>query len=522
VAAALPVVGFLSSGTALAAEPSSIECGSGAVFIVAGTDDLAHVNTRLLEERYGPEGKDYVVEHVDYPATFWPLGAQSYDANIEVGKAELVRAVKAYQAACDTPVVIAGYSQGARIAGDVLADIETHGIEADGLSGELYSDPRRAGDGRGAGAEVNFAGAYPGVVLDGDRDGQFGVPVYSVCIEGDPVCDLPDPLHDPIGAIDALIGFFTKHATYGQYMAADPASYAASIATPVTEDEAGARVVMIKADPALTTILDELGLPNLFTPHFVDLPYPDLAVLQPIAAAVLNLLPQLPDLGHGAYLTDLFVLRDVLQGNPAAWQALFGSAVSVVGYPLHFVADWTGVLDDLLEGQLPDFGFIASPAIRAAAIRLGELLTTAAADHEAADHQTAGRHAVRAHTPAPADTVDRPADALPVIAVESGPAPEVPSVTQAPAVDPVPAEADTTPAAEVGGPSEPSADTYGKHAKPDVPADDLAPPVETLSEEPAVEATPGGTDDTDDTETASAQDNEFGVLPAGELEASAA
>jgi hypothetical protein len=516
VAAALPVVGFLSSGAALAAEPSSIECNSGAVFIVAGTDDLAHVNTRLLEARYGPAGKDYAVTHVDYPATFWPLGAQSYDANIEVGKAELVRAVKAYQAACDTPVVIIGYSQGARIAGDVLADIETHGIESDGLSGELYSDPRRAGDGRGAGAEVNFAGAYPGVVLDGERDGEFGVPVYSVCIEGDPVCDLPDLLHDPIGAIDALIGFFTKHATYGQYMGVDPVSYGAAIASPVTNDDAGARVVMIKADPALTTILDELGLPNLFTLHFVDLPYPDLAILQPIAAAVLNLLPQLPDLGHGAYLTDLFVLRDVLQGNPAAWKALFGSAISVVGYPFNFVADWTGVLDDLLEGQLPDFGFIASPALRAVAIRLGELLTTAASDYE-----PAGRHAVRAHAPVPADNADldlAAADAHPVMVAESGPAPVVPSVTQ---VDPVFDEPATTSVPEVDAPGGSPADTYGKHAKPDLPADEVSSPVETVaSDEPVVEVTPPVHDDAG--AAPSSANEEIAPPAADELETSAA
>jgi hypothetical protein len=469
----------LSSGAAVAAEPSPIDCGNGAVFIAAGTNDPDHVNTQRLEDRYAAQG--YVVDHVAYPATFWPLGAQSYDANIEAGGAELERTVVEYQAACaDKPVVIVGYSQGARIAGDVLADIGSNGIDPSRVSGELYSDPRRSGDGRGAGAEVNFAGAYPGVILDGEREGNaFGVPVYSVCIEGDPVCDLPDLLHDPIGAIDALIGFFTKHATYGQYMGVDPASYDSATASPMTEDDAGAQVVMIKADPALTTILGELGLPNLLTPHFVDLPYPDLAILQPIAVAVLNFLPQLPELGHGAYLTDLLVLRDVLQGDPAAWAALFGSALSVVGYPINFVVDWTAVLDDLLDGRMPDFEFIASPAIRAVAINLGELLTGVSADRE-----SSGRHAVR--TDATLQTVT-------VVQTGTGGHLDTSEPSLLPSIEA------TRPVTEASAPElEEAGETQtgyqGRHVKPELPVDDVVlpgPPDESgASDEPVVDAPP--------------------------------
>ncbi|MFP3468279.1 hypothetical protein, partial [Leifsonia sp. SIMBA_070] len=79
---------------------------------------------------------------------------------------------------------------------DVLADIaagKADGVSADGVSRELYADPRRRGTSAGAGAEVNLINAYPGAMLDGSRDGDFGdLTVYSICIDGDAVCDVPD------------------------------------------------------------------------------------------------------------------------------------------------------------------------------------------------------------------------------------------------------------------------------------------------------------------------------------------
>lgn len=495
VAAALPVVGFLSSGAAVAAEPEPVECGNGAVFIAAGTNDPDHVNTQLLEQRYAEQG--YVVNHVAYPATFWPLGAQSYDANIEIGKKALTESVIAYQGDCpDKPVVIVGYSQGARIAGDVLEETAqgANGIDEENVTGELYSDPRRTGSSRGAGAEVNFAGAYPGVVLDGARDPDaFGdITVYSVCIDGDPVCDLPDPLHDPIGAADALLGFFTKHATYGSYMGIDPALYADDIATEPIKDGSSAQVVMIYAPPALTTILDQVGLPNLLRPYYVNLPYPNLADLQPIAAAILNVLPTLPELGHGAYLTDVFVISGVLQGDRNAWQALLGSAISVVRYPVYFVSDWTGALDDLLDGTAPDFDFIASATGRDIAAFLAELLI----DPPTLTDQNSGVTAVMPSTDVP---VESPRATLLATAGHNEET-EQKLRTAAPAdvVSPV-----------VNSPSLPA--PYGKHAKPEpapeprirpesVPVDSGAPAITTPTPGPdSVDPSPTDTDAVDPT-----------------------
>lgn len=496
VAAALPVVGFLSSGAAVAAEPTPVECGNGAVFIAAGTNDPDHVNTRLLEERYALQG--YVVNHVAYPATFWPLGAQSYDANIETGKQALTDSVIAYQEDCpgeDYPVVIVGYSQGARIAGDVLEETAqgTNGIDKANVTGELYSDPRRTGSSRGAGAEVNFAGAYPGVVLDGARDPDAfeGITVYSVCIDGDPVCDLPDPLHDPIGAADALLGFFTKHATYGSYMAKDPASYADDIAAEPIE-ESSALLVMIYADPALTTILDQVGLPNLLRSYYVNLPYPNLADLQPIAAAILNVLPTLPELGHGAYLTDVFVISGVLQRDSNAWQALLGSAISVVRYPVNFVYDWTGALDDLLDGTAPDFDFIASATGRDIADFLAELLI----DPPTLTDRNSGVTAVMPSTDVPVESPR--ATLLATSGHNEETEQELRTAAPADVVSPV-----------VNSPSLPA--PYGKHAKPEpapeplsrpepAPVDSGAPAITTPTPGPdSVDPSPTDTDAVDPT-----------------------
>jgi len=365
----LPVLTFLGGAPALATEAPA-DCGNGAVFVVAGTGDPDFLHTRGVEARYIARG--YVVKRVDYPATFWPLGAQSYDANIGIGQAVLTDDVATYQSDCPgKPAVITGYSQGARVAGDVLADIaagKADGVSADGVSGELYADPRRRGTSAGAGAEVNLINAYPGAMLDGSRDGDFGdLTVYSICIDGDAVCDVPDPRRDPIGALDALLGFWVKHFSYGDIMSVGPEASVGGEGVTVVEGSDGATAILVGADPSLTTVLAQVGLPNLLRPVILDFPRLEPAVIQPISRAIMGLLPALPQLGHGAYLTDLYAIRDALSGDPAAWSAIFGSAVSVVRYPVNFVRDWVAVIDAVLDRRDPDLGFIAAPTVRTVA-----------------------------------------------------------------------------------------------------------------------------------------------------------
>ncbi|MFI8660721.1 PE-PPE domain-containing protein [Rhodococcus qingshengii] len=132
------------------------------------------------------------VTYVRYPATvLWP----SYNRSVEAGKQALREAL------IDVPedTVVVGYSQGARIAGDVLAEPETVGV-----NGVLYSDPRQYG----AGVETQLPFNLPGATMTGERD-PFVVPVETHCIPSDGVCDWNN--RDPLRSI---IGYARWHTTY--------------------------------------------------------------------------------------------------------------------------------------------------------------------------------------------------------------------------------------------------------------------------------------------------------------------
>ncbi|MFC9980583.1 PE-PPE domain-containing protein [Gordonia sp. NPDC127522] len=395
---------------------AAVDCGAGAVVIVGGTNDPDAEHLIGVEQRYtgiGPDNKAgtldddprytgdgrYRIIHADYPTTLWPLGAAGYDDSTRQGTASTVRAIADYQAECDKPVVVAGYSQGARVAGDVLAEIGTSPrMNADGkpssdgtyrlidvnntpgdtrddilvntekLSGELYSDPRQAGDESGRGIELSLIGIIPGLTMSGPRgssgtDRGFGDlegDVVSVCIDGDPICDLPDPIHDPIGAIDGLLGYFTKHNLYPYAMWRDPSEQWST--RPVSCTGEAGTVCTVAADSAFAELIQgwarDLGYRGTIGDFLsgrptIDLPYGiELANLQPVVRLVQDLLPPLPKLGYGAYLPDLFVFEDILEGiltlSPAQFvggaRALAASLRSIVLLPVNFVRYWAGAI----------------------------------------------------------------------------------------------------------------------------------------------------------------------------------
>lgn len=211
------------------------DCGSGGAVVVAGTNAPRNAQgvptggVTGIGARYSADG--YRVTYVDYPTSLWPLGPITYDDDVALGKAATERAIVDYQRRCPgKPVVVAGYSQGARVAGDVLSDVangrHTGGIRSAGLSGELHSDPRRVGRNGTTGVENSLIGLIPGTTMSGPRDGGFGdIPVRQVCVEGDGVCDVPDPFYDPIGAIDSLVGYFVKHGYYPSRMRISPETW---------------------------------------------------------------------------------------------------------------------------------------------------------------------------------------------------------------------------------------------------------------------------------------------------------
>ncbi|MGC4962201.1 PE-PPE domain-containing protein [Gordonia sp. DT101] len=441
VVAAFCVPGAI--GTAAAAE-----CGGGAVVVVGGTNDPEGAALVGIKQRYSGTGLDntlgtgddtdyaaepYRVIYADYPTTLWPLGAAGYDDSVAQGEAATTKAIATYQSECPgSPVVVAGYSQGARVAGDVLSDIgndrvgkvdihntpddpdddvEIRKYQVDGngdfvldengdkipvISGELYSDPRRDGTLGGEGIELALIGVIPGLTMTGPRDGGFGtIPVTTVCAAGDPICDLPDPLHDPIGAIDGLVGYFTKHNYYPYRMYLNPAEW------PTTECAAGSTTTcMVPQDSAIVGVIrqgaEAIGVDGNVIPDFlaghwtIDVPNgASLANLQPLVRLVQDQLPQLPNLGYGAYLPDLFVFEDILDGIvhaapdevEAGVAALAASAKSIILAPVNYVR--------FLAAQFP--GPQATATESAASV-----LTTVATDESSAEQRTAVLRALTA------------------------------------------------------------------------------------------------------------------------------
>lgn len=133
------------------------------------------------------------VTYIDYPATvLWP----SYDQSVKAGS----QALREELADAPDGTLVVAYSQGARIAGDVLAEPQNAGV-----TGVLYSDPRQAGSG------VETQTRLPGVLgatMSGER-GEFTVPVESKCIPGDGVCDWRND--DPLGS---AVGYLQHHQHY--------------------------------------------------------------------------------------------------------------------------------------------------------------------------------------------------------------------------------------------------------------------------------------------------------------------
>ncbi|MBA4022063.1 MAG: hypothetical protein C0482_06830 [Gordonia sp.] len=453
VAVTLPVVGFLAQPANAADDP--VDCAQGRVFVVPGTADPNSLHTAGLETRYGTQGKDYRIEVVEYPGVLWPLGATSYDQSVDEGIANLETAVAAYHAACpERPVVIVGYSQGARIAGDVLSEIgrgqSSVDIDPAPVSGELYSDPRRTGDAQGRGIELILPGVLPGITMNGPREGFGGASVTQFCVEGDPICDLQDPLHYPFRAIDGLLGYFVKHVTYDDDIENGP-----DVSGGPADD------VLIPSDPAIGVILKSLGLPYRYVAVDNPLQFPELAVLRPLFHAFNDLVAPLPHLGHGAYLPDLWVLRDALSGSPGAWQAIGDSALSILRYPENFVRDWIAEIDrqlDELDGTR--LGIVPEPRAEAPVSATQQTATEVSPEGrvwiEPEDlPQTAAPEPAWVSTPPPATepVASKPAAATPATAepTDESAAPDwSPAGTLAPASS-APISVDVAPTEEPGG-----------------------------------------------------------------------
>lgn len=82
-------------------------CPAGAVFAVGGTWDPTGQTTQPVTDRYVAQG--YASKPVTYPASFWPLGEQTYDQSVAAGAQTLRTEVNAFHAQCPgSEIVVTG------------------------------------------------------------------------------------------------------------------------------------------------------------------------------------------------------------------------------------------------------------------------------------------------------------------------------------------------------------------------------------------------------------------------------
>lgn len=157
----------------------------------------------------------YTVEHVDYPGGILAGVAgwtQDYDDSVAIGLSNLRNRIAAQERACSssTRYVLLGYSQGARIVGDLAAEIDRGELGADladRVQVRLYADPRQPK----TGIEVALMGekAPHGVTFTGERAPFQHLDVEWICAPTDGVCDA----HEPLGP-ETFVGYLTTHTSY--------------------------------------------------------------------------------------------------------------------------------------------------------------------------------------------------------------------------------------------------------------------------------------------------------------------
>ncbi|QGU08533.1 Cutinase [Corynebacterium occultum] len=193
--------------------------------------------TQPLQERFNPA--DVEVWTLPYTAQFRNINAQqemSYDDSRNEGFARLEAELADTHAECPlTDFIIAGFSQGAVIAGDLASRIGNgHGVvPAERIRGvALVADGRREpGVGQVPGTQVGGVGAeitlqslnfliqavVPGATMRGPREGGFGElddRTFDICAPNDSICDAPRDPGNAIARAQALVEANGIHATY--------------------------------------------------------------------------------------------------------------------------------------------------------------------------------------------------------------------------------------------------------------------------------------------------------------------
>ena len=168
----------------------------------------------------------------------------TYDDSRAEGTAKLSGELRFVAETCpSTKFVIAGFSQGAVIVGDVASQIGNNAgpIDPERLLGAvMIADGRRengvgvnpGADVTGVGAEIAMqplqrvvSAATPGATMTGPRPGGFGVVAdraIEICAPDDAVCDAPQGVGNAIGRARDLVAANGNHAMYATNPAVIP------------------------------------------------------------------------------------------------------------------------------------------------------------------------------------------------------------------------------------------------------------------------------------------------------------
>lgn len=199
--------------------------------------------TGPLQEQFPDERADvYTVPYAaqfSNPIAFPPDGQQSYNVSRGAGTAKATEVLAGMHNNCPlTSFVIAGFSQGAVIAGDLAAQIgaDNGPVPADLVLGvTLIADGRRdtgqgvpvGPDPSGVGAEIALRGTQlPGITMTGQRPGGFGSladRTNTICAPGDLICDAPRAALNPFNILGSLAALAAAaqnpiHAMYNSFV----------------------------------------------------------------------------------------------------------------------------------------------------------------------------------------------------------------------------------------------------------------------------------------------------------------
>ncbi len=203
--------------------------------------------SRPIQQRFPSSRVDvYTVPYVaqfSNPVAIPPDGQQSYNNSRSEGMQRMIDFMS--QRAKDCPLttyVLAGFSQGAVIAGDV-ANMIGNGkgpVAAERVLGvALIADGRRTGDSGGGeaiqigpapggvGAEIALTGVkVPGITMTGPRQGGFGSladRTFTICAPGDLICDSPRQAMSPVNFVSSVLSLVRAagnpvHALYSGFV----------------------------------------------------------------------------------------------------------------------------------------------------------------------------------------------------------------------------------------------------------------------------------------------------------------